>query len=96
MLPYVAQGATQAVEDAAVISTSLSRINKIGDISTVLKVYELARKDRAETIQASAVQTRRVLHLSDGEEQQRRDCIMGNPSKQVGNPSLRMNESFQR
>ena len=58
MLPYVAQGAAQAVEDAAVLGACLSMIDNKEQINTALKVYELIRKERAELVQLSAVRAR--------------------------------------
>ena len=82
MLPYVAQGAAQAIEDAAVLTISLSLAD---DVPTALGVYEAVRKSRAEAIQNSAVETRRTLHLPDGPEQESRDeAIAGTGS----NPDL--------
>lgn len=73
MLPYIAQGAAQAVEDGALLAICLSMVDKTDQINTVLKVYELMRKERAEIFQASAVQLRHTLHLPDGQQQQNRD-----------------------
>lgn len=75
MLPYVAQGAAQAIEDAGVLACALSLINSSSQssIRTALEVYESIRKDRGEKIQNSAAETRKVLHLPDGAEQRKRD-----------------------
>ena len=82
MLPYVAQGAAQAIEDAAVLTVSLSRA---ADVHTALGVYEAVRKRRAEAIQASAATTRTALHLPDGPEQEKRDEAMAGTGR---NPDL--------
>ncbi|KAB8229700.1 FAD-dependent oxidoreductase [Aspergillus alliaceus] len=71
--PYVAQGAAQAVEDAAALTLCLSLTQ---DIPTAFREYELHRKDRAERIQHSATATREVLHLPDGEAQRQRDAAL--------------------
>jgi len=73
MLPYVAQGAAQAVEDAASLGVTLSSITSKDQIPLALKAYEKAQKARAEHIQQSCLQTRAALHLPDGPEQQARD-----------------------
>jgi len=73
-LPYVAQGAAQAIEDAGVLSLLLGRTS---DIPTVLRLYTTTRKRRAELIQQSAVTTRQNLHLPDGKEQVERDRQFG-------------------
>lgn len=96
MLPYVSQGAAQAVEDGAVLGICLSMIDNKEQINTALKVYELIRKERAETVQAAAVQTRRVLHLHDGKEQQDRDQMIRNAAKGGPNPDLWSDKSFQQ
>ena len=69
MLPYVAQGAAQAIEDAGVLTCALSLTDSV---PTALTVYESVRKERAERIQKSAAVTRKALHLPDGEEQRKR------------------------
>jgi salicylate hydroxylase len=69
-MPSVAQGAAQAVEDAGVLTKVFT---KTSDVDLALAVYELVRKDRAEKIQTSAVDTRNTLHLPDGKAQRKRD-----------------------
>ncbi|KAJ6111208.1 Monooxygenase FAD-binding [Penicillium sp. IBT 16267x] len=64
--PYVAQGAAQAVEDAAALGVVLSSITSHRDIPRALQVYEKSRKQRAETVQQSGSENRITLHLPDG------------------------------
>lgn len=71
--PYVAQGAAQAVEDAAALGVLLSHIRSRRDIPLALRAYEKSRKQRAETVQQSGSTNRVTLHLPDGPEQQARD-----------------------
>ncbi|KAF4221444.1 hypothetical protein CNMCM8980_004685 [Aspergillus fumigatiaffinis] len=73
MLPYVGQGAAQAVEDAAALGVLLSTISSRGEIPLALSAYEKSRKHRAETVQQSGTVNRATLHLPDGPEQQARD-----------------------
>ncbi|KIW67265.1 hypothetical protein PV04_06530 [Phialophora macrospora] len=73
MLPYVAQGAAQAVEDAASLGVVLSSISSKDEIPTALRAFEKAQKARAEHIQQSCLTTRAALHLPDGPEQEARD-----------------------
>ncbi|KAF8243105.1 FAD/NAD(P)-binding domain-containing protein [Wilcoxina mikolae CBS 423.85] len=73
MLPYIAQGAAQAVEDAAILALLLSEVTSAKDIPQVLKQYEIARKSRAEAIQGTSLRNRDILHLPDGAEQRARD-----------------------
>jgi salicylate hydroxylase len=71
--PYVAQGAAQAVEDAAALGIVLSKITSKQEIPLALKVYEKSRRERAETVQQSGSLNRITLHLPDGPEQLARD-----------------------
>ncbi|KAL4953288.1 hypothetical protein BDW69DRAFT_7054 [Aspergillus filifer] len=73
MLPYVAQGAAQAVEDAAALGIVLSEITSKEEIPLALQAYEKSRKQRAETVQQSGTLNRITLHLPDGPEQLARD-----------------------
>ncbi|KAE8360634.1 FAD/NAD(P)-binding domain-containing protein [Aspergillus caelatus] len=73
MLPYVAQGAAQAVEDAAALGVLLSTISSKNEIPMALQAYEKSRKQRAETVQQSGSANRITLHFPDGPEQQARD-----------------------
>src|ERR1700712_2748694 len=71
--PYVAQGAAQAVEDAASLRVVLSSISSKDEVPAALQAYEKAQKARAEHIQQSCLTTRAALHLHDGPEQEARD-----------------------
>lgn len=88
MLPYVAQGAAQAIEDAGVLCLALNRVSQPGDIPYLLKAYELARKSRAETVASTAGATRKVLHFHDGPEQQARDEKFKSVAAGGENPDL--------
>ena len=81
MLPYVAQGAANGIEDAAVIATAL---NCTSNIQLALRVYETVRKERAEKIVASASDTSRSLHLPDGPEQEKRDRTIRSAGRKEG------------
>lgn len=47
-LPHIAQGAAQAGEDAAVLSTLLAKCQTKEDIPAALRMYERLRKPRAD------------------------------------------------
>jgi salicylate hydroxylase len=81
MLPYVAQGAANGIEDAAVIATAL---NCTSNVQLALRVYETVRKERAEKIAASASDTSRSLHLPDGPEQEKRDRTIRSAGRKEG------------
>ncbi|KAJ5294076.1 salicylate hydroxylase [Penicillium antarcticum] len=89
MLPYVAQGAAQAIEDAGVLTCALSLTDSV---PKALAVYELVRKERAERIQNSATVTRKALHLPDGAAQRKRDDAIHGSGK---TPDLWADPSWQ-
>jgi salicylate hydroxylase len=73
MLPYMAQGAVQSIEDAAVLAKCLERADASYDVSAALRRYEEIRRPRASRCQAGSRANGVIYHLPDGEEQQKRD-----------------------
>jgi salicylate hydroxylase len=73
MLPFLAQGAAQAIEDGATLAAVLSRTD---DPVQALARYEELRKPRTAAIQAVARGNKTRNHLPDGPEQQARDAAM--------------------
>lgn len=69
-LPHLAQGAAQAIEDAAVLGVVLGRLPDVSpeSINKALRVYETVRKERAETLVELAAASARTLHISDDNE----------------------------
>jgi len=74
MLPFLAQGAAQAIEDAAVLTACLA--NPGNDIADALRRYERLRLPRTAKIQTIARGNMTRNHLPDGPEQQKRDAEM--------------------
>ena len=74
MLPYLAQGSAQAIEDAAVLAQCLS--NMQGDLETAAGIYTKIRYSRATKVQEYARSQRQINHMEDGAEQEARDAIM--------------------
>ncbi|WP_272475644.1 FAD-dependent monooxygenase [Baekduia alba] len=72
MLPFAAQGACQAIEDAVALGACLGRAP--GDIDGALARYEHVRIPRASAVQAHARENATAYNLPDGAEQQRRDA----------------------
>lgn len=74
-LPHMAQGAAQAIEDAAVLGVVLSRLpdTRPASINKALRVYETIRKGRAETLVELAAIAGRSMHLGEGAEKEARD-----------------------
>ena len=77
MLPFMAQGAAQAMEDGATLTTCLTRE---ADIPTALRRYEEIRLPRASRIQAMSATNKTRFHLPDGPEQEERDALMDSGS----------------
>jgi salicylate hydroxylase len=74
MLPFMAQGSCQAIEDAIVLSRCLSGANTT-DAAKALRRYEDARQGRTAQVQTSSLSNRDLFHMVDGQEQKDRDMI---------------------
>ncbi|PKW18319.1 FAD-dependent oxidoreductase [Saccharopolyspora spinosa] len=72
MLPYQAQGASQAMEDAAVLAEELGRVTRDG-IEAALVRYVDRRAKHAGMVQDASLQNMSFYHLPDGPEQRERD-----------------------
>ncbi|MGU3496689.1 FAD-dependent monooxygenase [Xanthobacteraceae bacterium A53D] len=60
MLPFLAQGAAQSIEDAAVLGQTLA---EGGEIEPALARYETARRHRTTRIQETARSNSRIYHM---------------------------------
>ena len=78
MLPFMAQGAAQGLEDGAALTACLER--DAPDVPRALQRYEQLRLPRASKIQAMSTENKRRFHLPDGPEQQERDRRMASGS----------------
>ncbi|KAG2233369.1 hypothetical protein INT48_000372 [Thamnidium elegans] len=76
MLPCLAQGAAQAIEDSATLGILLSNINSLEDIPSILRIYERIRRPRTQIIQKQSFENCNSWHLPDGPEQRARDDAM--------------------
>jgi len=74
MLPFMAQGSCQAIEDAVVLARCLSDVST-SDAASALRRYEDARQGRTAQVQTSSFMNRDLFHMVDGQEQQDRDLI---------------------
>jgi salicylate hydroxylase len=61
MVPFLAQGAAQAIEDAGALLRSLARVE---DIPAALSVYSRGRVGRAARVQREALRLGRIYHMS--------------------------------
>lgn len=73
MLPFFAQGAAQAVEDAAVLAGCLAGASP-GAVPAALQRYEQIRRPRACQVQLMSRGREVQNHLADGPEQEERDA----------------------
>ncbi|KAJ7612021.1 hypothetical protein DFH06DRAFT_1274689 [Mycena polygramma] len=76
MLPYRAQGAAMALEDAAVLGNMFSRISDTDQIAPFLEAYEELRIGRCNSTQEDSLANRTIFHLPDGPAQMSRDVSM--------------------
>jgi salicylate hydroxylase len=89
MLPYLAQGAAMAIEDAAVLGRLFSVISDKSQIPELLKGYEELRMPRATATQQASQANQGRFHLPDGPLQQARDTAMKEAMKiTLGESSL--------
>jgi salicylate hydroxylase len=75
MLPFMAQGAAQAIEDGATLAACL-REGGAGDVATALRRYEALRRPRATRLQELSRANKTRFHLPDGPAQEARDAEM--------------------
>lgn len=76
MLPFMAQGSCQAIEDAAVLGRCLADANSSG-AAAALRRYESARQERTAQIQTTSFGNRDLFHMPDGQMQRDRDEFLG-------------------
>ncbi|HWI74058.1 MAG TPA: FAD-dependent monooxygenase [Baekduia sp.] len=72
MLPYLGQGAAQAIEDAEALGAALEVLG----VDEGLRELEHLRIARANRVQALSAANARTFHLPDGPEQQARDATI--------------------
>jgi salicylate hydroxylase len=83
MLPFMAQGATQAIEDGATLAACLK--NTAFDVPTAFQAYVALRRPRATMLQERSQALSTSFHLHDGPKQYERDQayttvgLRGNP-----------------
>jgi salicylate hydroxylase len=83
MLPFLAQGAAQAIEDAEALAECLKEADAVS-APEALKRYEAARRPRANKILLGSRGREVRNHLPDGPEQRQRDVelAVGDPLRQ--------------
>jgi salicylate hydroxylase len=79
MMPYMAQGAAQATEDAGTLQAVLRAYDKLPD---ALQAYQKQRLPRAAYVAKNTRILQEWLHLYDGPERARRDELMKHDTKE--------------
>jgi salicylate hydroxylase len=74
MLPFMAQGAAQAIEDGATLAACLAEAGS--DVPEALRRYQRLRIARTSRLQALSATNKTRFHLPDGPEQRNRDTEM--------------------
>ena len=74
MLPFMGQGAAQAIEDAATLKGCLLKFPD--DVAAALRRYEELRLPRASRLQGMSAINKARFHLEDGAAQRERDAEM--------------------
>lgn len=104
MVPYLAQGASMAIEDGAALAECLSRVQSRDEISRYLGVFESVRKSRCERIQEGSRINGETWHMPDGPQQEARDKALGKDHTQekptrtngeASHPNLWSDKGFQ-
>lgn len=73
MLPFMAQGAAQAIEDGATLAATLAEER---DVATALRRYEALRIPRTTRVSELSYGNKHRFHLPDGPAQEARDARM--------------------
>ncbi|WLF78308.1 hypothetical protein PVL30_002042 [Lodderomyces elongisporus] len=94
-LPYLASGASQAVEDAAVLGGLFSHIESRDQIHQILEMTESLRKWRSSQVVRGSAHCRTIYHLEDGEKQQIRDSKLKGKKPELGCPNRFADPVFQ-
>jgi salicylate hydroxylase len=97
-LPYLAQGAAQAVEDGAVLGQLLSRVgaDDRDSLRPVLDTYERLRKKRTTAVVQGSTALQNIFHMRDGPMQEERDRVLLEDRPEEGFPNRWRDPVFQR
>ena len=83
MLPFLAQGAAQAMEDGVALAAVLSNLGSPATVPEALRAYESVRRPRVRRVQRMASDNKTRLHLPDGPAQQARDAELASGSTDI-------------
>ena len=80
-LPFLAQGAAMAIEDAAVLAECVS--NGPDDIGAALKRYEHLRSSRTARIQKGSRRNAKIFHMGGVQAWVRNRTLLMDPAKRI-------------
>ena len=97
-LPFLAQGAAQAVEDGAVLGQLLAHVTTAhrNNLRPVLDTFERLRKARTTAVVRGSTVVRDVFHKPDGAAQRERDRVLLEDQPAEGFPNRWRDPVFQR
>jgi salicylate hydroxylase len=72
MLPFMAQGAAQCIEDGMILSRCL--VGRAGDPAAALRLYEEMRRERTARTQLGSRRNAELFHAADPDAVRRRDA----------------------
>ncbi|KAG7660341.1 uncharacterized protein J8A68_006151 [[Candida] subhashii] len=94
-LPYLASGASQAIEDATVLAGLFARIEDKSQIHELLELTESMRKWRTTQVVQGSTNCQNIYHMVDGEGQVARDAKMAMDPPVHGCPNRFADPVFQ-
>lgn len=94
-LPYLAQGAAQAIEDGAVLGALMEKIEHKAQLPDILVIYERLRKGRTTKVVKGSTAYREIFHLPDGARQRERDRQLLDEKPFEGYPNRWKDPVFQ-
>jgi salicylate hydroxylase len=74
-LPYLAQGAAMAIEDAAVLGFTLSQLRSLNELPDLLDFFYEARVERVHAIQRGSFTNRSFIHMKDDDQLDMRHIV---------------------
>ncbi|OBT75480.1 hypothetical protein VF21_04900 [Pseudogymnoascus sp. 05NY08] len=92
-LPYLAQGAAMAIEDAATLGNLFATITSVDDVPRILQMYSQIRMPRVHAIQRGSYTNRFFIHMSTGPMLEMRNNIFA-VGDYIGSPNLMGNTLF--
>lgn len=83
MLPFMAQGAAQAMEDGVTLAALPSNLGSPAAVPEALRVYESVRGPRVTRVQRMSSDNRARLNMPDGPAQQARDAQLASGTTDI-------------